>query len=284
MIALAIGIAETFTGFFSSSIALVADGLHSFATATVFLIVWVGLRLSERAPDGMFHFGYYRFETLGSLVAAFLIAVFGGVIAYESYLEWIQPKALTQPLLALVVALASAAIAAVVTAKIRRTSKQYGSTSLKTGALNGAIDSASAVAVVASILLNGYFGILHADAVAGLLIAAAVFPVAYSIMRESSLVLVDACNCGDVGKAIAQVARSVGGVMEAHSLRLRRLGPFLTGDIHIVVSGDMLVRDADLIATQVEEKIKHEFADVIEFKIRIESDEREKQSAKKESR
>jgi hypothetical protein len=35
----------------------------------------------------------------------------------------------------------------------------------------------------------------------------------------------------------------------------------------------VLVRKADSIATQVEEKIKREFGDIIEFKIRIESDD-----------
>ena len=43
--------------------------------------------------------------------------------------------------------------------------------------------------------------------------------------------------------------------------------------MHIVVAGEMLVKEADSIATQVEEKIKQEFGDVIEFKIRIESDD-----------
>lgn len=35
----------------------------------------------------------------------------------------------------------------------------------------------------------------------------------------------------------------------------------------------VLVRKADSIATQVEEKIRREFGDIIEFKIRIESDD-----------
>jgi divalent metal cation (Fe/Co/Zn/Cd) transporter len=54
---------------------------------------------------------------------------------------------------------------------------------------------------------------------------------------------------------------------------MRKLGPYLVGDMHIVVSSEMLVKEADLIATQIEEKIKQEFNSVIELKIRIESDE-----------
>ena len=83
----------------------------------------------------------------------------------------------------------------------------------------------------------------------------------------------DACNCGDIIGAIEEVAKSVEGVKEVHSIRVRKTGPYLTGDMNIVVSGEMLVREADQIASKVEEKIKEIFDEVLEFKIRIESDE-----------
>jgi len=272
LIATAVGIIEILAGFFSLSIALVADGFHSLALAMVYLIVWIGLRLSGRAPDGTFHFGYYRFETLGSLIAAFFMAAFGGIIIYESYLVWLEPRSLVNAGLALTVALGSTTVATCVTVWIEKASRKHSSTSLRTGALNGVMDTASAVAVFISIVLNGYFGIQHADSIAGVLIALAIFAVAYSIMRESSLVLVDACKCGLV-KAIGDVAKSVTGIKEVHSVRMRKLGPYIVGDMHIVVAGEMLVREAESIATQVEEKIKREFGDIIEFQIRIESDD-----------
>jgi len=273
LIVLAVGIIEIFVGIFSVSIALVADGLYSLAMAVVFLVVWLGLRLSRRAPDGVFHFGYYRFETLGSLVAAFFLVAFGGIVIYESYLLWLAPLSLVNPGLALAVALISAVVAVLVTVWIERASRKYGSTSLKTGVLNSALNAASSIAVSVSIVLSGYLGIIHADAIAGILIALAVFAVAYSIIKESSLVLVDACQCGDIVKAITDAANAVIGVKEVHGIRLRKMGSYVIGDMDVVVAEDTLVKDADLIANQVEEKIKQEFRDVLEFKIRIESDE-----------
>lgn len=273
LIAVAVGIVEIIVGYFSLSIALVADSVHSLAMAMVFLIIWVGLRLSGRSPDGTFHFGYYRFETLGSPIAAFFLAAFGGIIIYESYLVWLEPRSIVNVGLALAVALGSTIVATCVTVWIEKASRKQSSTSLRTGALNGAMDAASSVAVFISIVLSGYFGIQHADSFAGVLIALAIFAVAYSIIKESSLVLVDACKCGDVVVAIGDVAKSVAGIKEIHSIRMRKLGPYIVGDMHIVVAGEMLVREADSIATEVEEKIKREFGAVMEFKIRIESDD-----------
>ena len=79
--------------------------------------------------------------------------------------------------------------------------------------------------------------------------------VAYSIMKESSMALVDACKCGDLVEAIGDVAKSVEGIKEIHSVCMWKLGPYIVGNMNIVVTGEMLVRDADSIATQVEEKI-----------------------------
>ena len=151
--------------------------------------------------------------------------------------------------LALAVALGSTAVATCVTVWIEKASRKRDSTSLRMGALNGAIDAASSVAVSVSIVLSGYFGIQHADSIAGVIIAFAIFAVAYSIMKESSMVLVDACKCGDVVKAIGDVAKSVEGIKEIHSVRMRKLGPYIVGDMHIIVAGEMLVREADSIAT-----------------------------------
>ena len=104
---LIVGSAEVFVGMsYSESIAIIADGIESFAGAIVFLIVWIGLRISVRAPDGKFHFGYYRFETLGSLIAAFFMASFGGFLVYESYLLWLEPRRVTNIETALIVTLA----------------------------------------------------------------------------------------------------------------------------------------------------------------------------------
>jgi divalent metal cation (Fe/Co/Zn/Cd) transporter len=54
---------------------------------------------------------------------------------------------------------------------------------------------------------------------------------------------------------------------------MRKLGSYLVGDMHIVVDADMSVREADQVATRVEEEVKKEFDGVTEIKVRIEPSE-----------
>jgi len=273
LIVLVVGIVEVIAASFATSTALLADGIQSVATSLIFLIIWIGIRLSGRSPNGTFHFGYYRIESLGSLIAAFVLSVFGGFILFEAYNAWITQREVTNAETALLVASISAVVVLAVSARINRASRKLGSNALKVGGLSGVLDALASVAVLIGVSLSRYLGVLHADSIAGILIAGAIFVSAYSIFKESSLVLVDACSCGDIVGAIGEMARSIKGVKEVHSIRLRQLGPYLTGDMHVVVSSEMLVREADQIATEVEEKIKQMFDKVLDFKIRIESDE-----------
>jgi divalent metal cation (Fe/Co/Zn/Cd) transporter len=95
----------------------------------------------------------------------------------------------------------------------------------------------------------------------------------YSIIKEASLVLMDACQCPEILTDIEDIARSVKHVKQVHSLRMRKLGPYLIGDIHVVVDADLTVRDSGKIAYEIEERLKKEFDTVIEIKVLIDPDE-----------
>jgi len=268
-----VGIVEVSVGAFSLSVALIADGIHSFADAIVSLIVWIGLRFAKKAPDGKFHFGYYRVETFSSVVAAFFMAVLGGVIIFESYQGLLAPREIMNAELAMVVALSAAAVALIIAIYKNRAAKRYASLALKTDALNSVKDVLTSITAFLGIAFSRYLNIRQTDAIAGIVIALFLFTVAYSTVKEASLVLVDACQCTDILSDIGNIAKAVRHVKEVHSIRMRKLGPYLIGDMHVVVDGEMTVREANQVAVRIEEQVKDEFDEVAEIKVRIEPPE-----------
>jgi cation diffusion facilitator family transporter len=273
LILVLVGTVEVSVGWFSLSVALIADGLYSFADAVVSLIVWIGLRFARRAPDGKFHFGYYRVETLSSAVAAFFMAVLGGVVIFESYQAMLAPREIVNAELSMTVALLAAVVALVMSVYKNRAAKRYSSLALKTDAFNSVKDVLTSLTAFLGIAFSEYFNIRQADSIAGVVIALFVFTVAYSVIKEASLVLVDACQCTEILSDIESIAKRVRHVKNVHSIRMRKLGPYLVGDMHIVVDGEMTVREADRIAARVEEQVKEEFDEVTEIKVRIEPHE-----------
>ena len=60
-------------GLLSGSISLIGDAIDSFSDIFVMFASWFGLRVSQRSPDRKFPYGYYRVETLISLIVSVLI-------------------------------------------------------------------------------------------------------------------------------------------------------------------------------------------------------------------
>jgi cation diffusion facilitator family transporter len=267
---LMVGLSELVMGVFTLSIALIADGVQSFADAGVSLIVWIGLRISRRAPDKRFHFGYQRVETLSSMAAALFMAIIGGITFYASYQDLLNPTAIIDPLLALFVASIATLVSSLLLVYKRRAARKYGSLALKTDASNSIKDVLTSVTAFTGIAFSSYFNFPQTDAVAGIIISLFVFTMVYPILKEASLVLLDSYHCPETITTIENIARSITQVKKVHSIRMRKLGSYLIGDMHVVVSNDMTVEEAHAIASRIEERTIKEFDEVIEMNVIVE--------------
>jgi len=276
LIQLLVGLSELVMGILTLSIALIADGIQSFADAGVSLIVWIGLRLSRKKPDKRFHFGYHRVETLSSIAAALFMAIIGGITLYTSYQELLSPTALVEPELALVVALAAAFVSSLLLIYKRRAAKKYGSLALKTDASNSIKDVLTSITAFVGIALSTYFKIPQMDAIAGIIISLFVFTMVYPVLKEASLVLLDSYHSPETMQAIENIAKSITQVKQVHSIRMRKLGSYLIGDMHVVLNKDMTVEEAYTIASQIEDRTIKEFDEIIEMNVIIEPHKRTK--------
>lgn len=265
-----VGIVEVIVGVFSGSVALVADGVHSFSDAAVSLIVWLGLRLSRRAADGRFHFGYYRVETFSSMVAAAVMAVLGTIILYESYLALQYSRQIVNAELAMIVALAATVIALIMSVFKRREARKFDSLALKADAFNSVKDFLTSFTAFIGVALSRYLDITQTDAIASIIIAFFVFTVSYYIIKEASLVLMDACSCSEIISDVENITKTVTHVKAVNDVRLRKIGPYVMGDMRVEVDGSITVNEADKIRAEIEEKVKQEFDEVAEIKVRIE--------------
>jgi cation diffusion facilitator family transporter len=270
LVQLMVGFSEVIMGIFTLSVALVADGVQSFADAGVSLIVWVGLRIARKKPDKKFHFGYYRFETMGSIVAALFMASLGLVVLYGSYIEFLNPTKVESPEVAILVALIAALVSSGLLIYKRRAAKKYESLSLKTDAVNSIKDVLTSITAFIGIALSSYFNIIQTDAVAGIIISMFVFTMVYTIIKEASLVLLDAFHSPETIQAIEKIAKDITEVKRVHSVRMRKLGSYLIGDMHIELKSDTTVKEAAKIASQIEDQTKKEFDEVIEMNVIIE--------------
>lgn len=264
LILLALGIVQIILGeFYTKSIALTANGIDCIGDGFVSAVVWIGLMFFKKPANQRFNYGYYKMENLASGLAAVIMIGLAIYIAVRSYNQLINPHVVETPLIGIVVAFLAAVIALGLGFYKYIKNKKTKMSSVKLEAFNTIKDGfASGLTVVALILTSQGFYI--ADGIAGLIIAGIIVVIGFTSIKESSYMLVDACNgeCIDRSTSIKQIAQEHKEVKNAHVVRLRKSGPIFQGEMEIEVSEDMTIKQFNKIKKDVENKIKDIFPEI----------------------
>jgi cation diffusion facilitator family transporter len=255
---LCVGFLEVGFGTFFGSLALVADGVHSFVDSVVSLTVWLGIRYSQKKADGRFHYGYYKFDAIFSLFAAMIMVGSGLVISYTGVEEYIHPAQQHRLSFSATYIAVISIVTAVVLVRYKQSyAKKTGLVSLRTDAYNSIKDASASVIALVGILLASA-GYNSFDSLAGLIIGVFVMVAGYFAVRESSLVLADAYGNPEMVEEIKKITTAVPGIHAIDELRVRRNGPFLSVEMHVKVDGNISVFEADLISQEVAKRMRED--------------------------
>jgi len=264
IILLSLGIIQIILGeFFTKSIALTANGIDCIGDSFVSAVVWIGLMYFKKPANQRFNYGYYKLENLASGIAAIVMIGLAIFIVLRSYNQLIDPHPVETPAIGAVVALIAAIIALGLGFYKYSKNKQTKMSSVKLESLNTIKDgTASALTVIA--LLFSSQGFLIADGIAGILIAGIIVTIGFASIKESSYMLIDACDgeCIDRSTSIKQIAEDHTEVKYAHIVRLRQSGPVFQGELEIEVSEEMNIKNFNRVKKEIQDKIKDIFPEI----------------------
>ena len=102
-----IGVVKGFIGWTSGSLSLLAQAIDSLTDLFGLIAIFIGMRLCRREPSLRFPYGYYRAETLASLIVSGFILLTGGEVLRKSVLHVLHPGPIHSPFTAILVAAAS---------------------------------------------------------------------------------------------------------------------------------------------------------------------------------
>lgn len=243
-------------GYLSGNIALLADAFHSLADLFASAAVLFGLKLSQREPDELFPYGYYRVETLVSLIVSLIIIFTGIEIAIDS-LEYIRspPAEISMPFISLAVTFAAIVASYLIGAYKERVGREINSTALLNDGRHSYIDVISSLVVFTSILAE-YAGLSGVQGIAGILVSALIIYMGLKLTRDDVLVLLDACIDRDSLELLRETVIGVEGVEGVHDIKIRKSGPYLFGELHIEVPRDLSTEDVDEIISRIKREVK----------------------------
>ena len=253
---LALAFVKITTGVIGSSYALVADGIESTTDVFTSLIVWSGLRISAIQPDSNNPYGHGKAESLAGLIVSVFLIGAAILISIQSVREILTPhqtpKWYTLLVLALVVIIKEALYR-----YMMRIGDALESSALKGDAWHHRSDAMTSLAAFLGIgiALVGGPGYEVADDWAALLACGIIVYNGVRLMRPALDEVLDAAAPEDVEARVRSVANGVKGVVAVEKCRIRKSGVSYLVDIHVVVDGNMSVRDGHQIAHVVKDHL-----------------------------
>ena len=236
---------EVVAGFLADSLALLSDAAHMLTDAGSIGLALFAARLAARPPAGRFTFGLGRAEILSAQVNGASLLVLAGVIAWEAVQRLGNPPDVDGAIV-LVVGLAGAAVnVGAAWALSRAERRSLNVEGARAHVLNDLYASLGAALAGLLVLTAGFE---RADVIVALLVAALMVRSGFSLLRQSTDVLLEAAPRGLDPDAIGNALAAHPGVTEVHDLHVWEVtSGFPALSAHVLVPAD-----ADCHARRVE--------------------------------
>ncbi len=262
-------------GIISNSEALIADAIHSLSDLITDIFTLAGFRIGRKGADANHHFGHGRVETFFSSITGILLILGGAYIALHS-IERIRSPSLGIPgTLAVGVALLSVPVKEALYRWTMRVGRRTASPSLIANAWHHRSDALSSIAVVIGVT-GAHFKLewVSLDAWAALAVSLFIFKAGGQIVLRAYRELTDAAPGMSVQEKIRACALGIKGVKDLHDLRIRSSGGRYQMEVHVVVDGEITVREGHKIAEEVEQCLISGFPELGSVIVHVDPDEK----------
>ena len=218
-IALNVGyiVVEAGAGFWSNSLALLADAGHNLCDVLGLLLAWGGYALAKVRPTERHTYGFRGSTILAALFNALLLLVAVGGIAWEAVRRFSEPSEPVGPTMIAVAAVGVVINAATALLFFRGRS---GDLNVRGAFLHMAADAGVSLGVVVAGLAIRATGLAWIDPATSLAIAAVIFAGTWGLLRESVNLAMQAVPAGIDPAAVHAYLAGLDGVVEVHDLHI----------------------------------------------------------------
>ncbi len=264
---IAVALAKLLYGLFSHSVAMQADGIHSFFDGASNIVGLIGMWFASRPADQSHPYGHGKFETFTAAAIAVMLGIAGYTVA-RGAIGSLQGEGDAQVTVAsFAIMVGTLAVNLGVTTWEARAGRRLGSEVLKADARHTLSDVLVSSGVIIGLILVRV-GFQKADGVLALLVAVAIAYTAFAILRGVGRTLGDAARLP--AAEVAAAAAGVDGVVGCHSVRTRGSENQVAVDLHLLVAADTTVERGHAIAHAVETELRSRFGQLTDVVIHVE--------------
>ena len=266
-------------GIVGHSAAMVADAVHSLSDFVTDVIVLVFIHISGKPKDKSHDYGHGKYETLAlTLIGVALLIVAIGILysgAAKIYV-WANGGQLEAPgTLALWAALLSVLLKEAVYQYSMVKARQLNSQVVAANAWHHRSDALSsigtAIGIGGAIFLGQRWTVL--DPIASVVVGAFIVKVAVDLLRNGIGDLMEQSLPDEIEEEMLRMVSELPGVVNPHDLRTRRIGNHYAIELHILMDGDITLREAHNKASEVEDLLRARYGEDTHVAVHVEPKE-----------
>ncbi|GAB2675915.1 cation diffusion facilitator family transporter [Thalassiella azotivora] len=250
-------VVEIVGGLLSGSLALLADAGHMATDAAGIAVALIAVTLAQRPATPRRTFGLQRVEILAASLNAVVLFGLAGYILFEAYRRITDPPQVESALM-LVVAVVGLAVNAASLLLLRRA--QAESLNMRGAYLEVLGDLLGSVAVIIAAAVIQITGFDLADPIASVLVAVMILPRAWTLLRETLDILLEATPKGvDLEEVRAHILATPG-VLDVHDMHAWTITSGLpVMSAHVVVTDAIATGDHAPVLDQLAECLADHF-------------------------
>ena len=258
-------------GFFGNSYALIADAIESTTDIFSSLLVLFGLKYARKPADENHPYGHGKIEPLITFIVVAFLVTSATIIAYESIQNIRTPHKVPRPWTLIV-------LGGIILWKevsyqvVIRRSRETNSSALKADAWHHRSDAITSVMAFIGISIAVLFGEGYetADDWAALFASGFILYNSYLIFRPALGEIMDEHSYDDLQEEIRKRSMEVTGVLGTEKCFIRKAGMRFHVDLHLIVDGEVTVREGHHIAHELKDHLRTEIPSLGHVLIHVE--------------
>jgi cation diffusion facilitator family transporter len=260
----------------TGSVALYSDALESTVNVLAAAAAFWAIRVSHTPADQDHPFGHHKAEYFSAVLEGVLIVLAALLILIEVWRSWAAPASLDQPWTGLAINSVASVVNLIWAQLLIRTGRTERSPALVADGRHIMTDVVTSVGVVAGLIAAVLTGWSILDPALAVIVALNILWQGWHVIGSSVQGLMDrAVDRQEHIRIRDIISTNSKGALEVHDLKTRIAGRATFIEFHLIVDGDMTVRESHIICDRIEEALKAEIPSV-RITIHVEPDDEAK--------
>ena len=246
-------------GIISGSISIISEAIHSVSDFLASVLAFFSVVKSAQPADKDHPYGHGRYEDMAGFLEGILIIFASVFIIYKSVNKIIiGATAEFENNIGITVMLVAVIMNIIVSSLLFKVAKKSNSMSLYADGEHLRTDVYTSLGVLVGLILIKYTGYSIFDPIIAIIVAAFIYRTGYSILKETSMHLLDYSVPSNDIESIKNIIRKFSDVakLKKNSIKARQVGPTKDIDLILQFSDSTTICECHQICDSIEKEIQ----------------------------